>query len=328
MAQIIRWGVIGPGRIAQSFAQSLALARGCELVAVASREQQRADAFAQQYGVPRAYGSYQSLYADPEVDAVYVATPHNHHRDCVIDALRAGKHVLCEKPMGVNEADVRAMTAAAQQSGRFLMEAMWTRYLPAIVQAKTWVAEGLIGEPRLVDASFAWNGTVNPNSRLYDPNLAGGGLLDVGVYPLSLACYFLGEPVDATGVAVVGETGVDELASFAVRFAQGGVAALQCGMRVGTGDHAWVYGTQGKIYLEQFWTCKRATLYQDGQEPQVFEAPFGAKGFQFEIEAAGEHIRAGDTQAALMPLAETLAITRVMDALRKRWGVIYPFEKA
>jgi len=217
----VRWGILGPGNIAKRFAEALKDVRGAELAAVGSRSQAKADAFGEQYGIPRRHGSYEALVGDADVDAIYVATPHPMHAPCSILALEAGKAVLCEKPFTANAAQAEQVIAAARRAGVFCMEAMWTRFLPPITRLRQLVAEGSVGELRMVIADFGFRCGWDPSSRLLDAALAGGGLLDVGVYAISLAGMLLGEAQDVAGLADVGSTGVDEQAGIVLRYAGG-----------------------------------------------------------------------------------------------------------
>jgi predicted dehydrogenase len=327
MAQVIRWGVLGPGRIAQKFADALTAVPGAQLAAVASRAQERADAFAAKNGAARAYGSYAQLAADREVDAVYVASPHVGHAEHACLCLEAGKAVLCEKPMFIHAAGVRRMIECSQRRQAFLMEAMWTRFLPVTRTICGWLADGRIGEPRMLTADFGFRCAWDPQSRLLNPDLGGGGLLDVGVYTLAYATMVFGRPQAVTGEAHIGETGVDEQAAFVLRFAGGALASLTCGVRTGSPQAARIAGTEGEITVERFWCQPTATLKRGKDEPVREESRFRKNGFEYEIEEVHRCLAAGLPESPLLPRAESLQIAEAMDSLRARWGLSYPLER-
>lgn len=327
MADTICWGILGPGSIAKKFAEGLRAVPGARLVAVGSRDAGRAKAFAEAHGAVRAHGSYEALAADPGVDVVYVASPHSGHAEHTLLCLNHGKAVLCEKPFAVNAVQGRGMVECARAKRLFLMEAMWTRFLPAMVEVRRWIEKGLIGEPRLVTADFGFRAGWNPESRLLNPRLAGGGLLDVGVYTLAMAfMVFRGRPEVVTGVAHVGETGVDEQAAMALRFSGGRLASLTCAVRTNTTQAVRINGTDGYIEIPGFWRAQEATLAEAGKEPRRVALPFESTGYNYEAAAVGQCLRDGQQECAVMPLDETLQIAETMDALRRQWGLVYPGE--
>jgi len=322
----VRWGILGPGNIAKRFAEALKDVRGAELAAVGSRSQAKADAFGEQYGIPRRHGSYEALVGDADVDAIYVATPHPMHAPCSILALEAGKAVLCEKPFTANAAQAEQVIAAARRAGVFCMEAMWTRFLPPITRLRQLVAEGSVGELRMVIADFGFRCGWDPSSRLLDAALAGGGLLDVGVYAISLAGMLLGEAQDVAGLADVGSTGVDEQAGIVLRYAGGRLAVLATGVRTTTPQEAWVLGADGRVHLHgPWWRGGRLTVFR-GKDTQDIDVPQVGNGFNYQAEEVARCLAAGKTESDVMPLDESLSIMRTMDKLRKLWGVRYPFE--
>jgi predicted dehydrogenase len=322
----IRWGILGPGGIANSFAAGLKLAPGARIAAIASRSPERADAFADRFGVPQRYVGYEALVRDPDIDIVYVSTPHPFHHSCVRLCIEHGKPVVCEKPFAVNASLARPVIALARERGVFLMEGMWTRYFPLMSRMRALVAGGAIGEVQLVQADFGFRCGWNPESRLLAPNLAGGALLDVGVYVISFASMLLGTPDRITGVAHVGETGVDEVAAITLGYPGGGVALLSCAVRANTPQEAMVVGTEGRIRIDApFWQPSVMTVTRDGKDERI-ELPFGENGFRHEAEAAMAYLRAGKTESDILGLDETLSIAETMDTLRAQWGVLYPFE--
>ncbi len=326
MGETIRWGVIGTGSICRKFAEGLTSAAGAELVAVGSRAADTAEAFGEKFGVARRHASYEALAADGEVDAVYIGTPHPFHKANAILCLTAGKAVLCEKPFAINAGEAAEAIETARREKVFLMEAMWSRFLPATVRTRELIADGAIGEVRMLIADFAFRAGWNPQSRLLDPALGGGGLLDVGVYTVSLASMLLGTPVDVASAAHLGETGVDEQAGMVLRYAGGQLAVLACGVRIGTEHEAMICGTEGRIRLHKpWWRGQKMTVIRGGDE-EVIEAPFEGNGYNYEAEEVGRCLQAGKTESDVMPLDETLAIIKTLDKMRAQWGLKYPME--
>lgn len=325
--QTIRWGILGPGRISRKFAEGLREAAGAELVAVGSRDQGRAAAFAAEFGAAHAHGSYAELAADPTVDAVYIGTPHALHCEHTLLCLRRGKHVLCEKALALNAGQAERMIAAARASGVVLMEALWTRFLPAVIRARELARDGTIGEVRAVVADFGFHAAFDPRSRLFAPELGGGSLLDLGVYPLNLAYLICGEPVEVQTMATLGTTGVDEEAAILLRHAGGQLSVLSCSLRVDTPREARILGTEGGITLcRPWWGATRLVLQTRAGRDEVIDLPHRGGGYTHEAEAFMALIRSGATESPVMPLDESLAIMGTMDGLRARWGMRYPGE--
>jgi len=325
--QPIRWGILGPGRISRKFAAALRDVGGAELVAVGSRDPGRAAAFAAEYGVARAHGSYDALAADPDVDAVYVGTPHAGHEAHTLLCLRGGKHVLCEKPLAINAVQGARMIAAARAADRTLMEAMWTRFLPALVRMRELVAAGTIGDVRMIQADFGFRADFDPDSRLFSPALGGGSLLDLGTYPVNLAFWLCGEPTEVLTMANLGSTGVDEEAAILLRHAGGRLSLLGCALRVDTPREARILGTRGSITITRpWWAGSRLVIDTGDGDPEVVDLPVRGGGYAHEAEAFMDLVRTGRRDSPVMPLAESLAILQTMDTIRARWGQRYPQE--
>lgn len=323
-----RWGILGAGRIAGVFAEGLANLPDAELLAVGSRSQENADAFAERFGVARRYASYQALADDPDVDAIYVATPHVLHAENSLQCLRAGKAVLCEKPFTINANQAERVIAYAREHGVFLMEAMWTRFLPHMQTLRGLLEDGAIGEPRLLDASFGFRTGFNPRGRLFDPALGGGALLDVGVYTVSLASMIFGTPREVSGLATLGETGVDEQGAVLLGYDDGQLASLNFAIRTNTLHEAVLSGTEGQIKInQQWWAPSSLTLSRAGAEDQHFAPAAIGNGYAHEAIEVQRCLQDGRTESSVMPLDETLAIMRTMDRLRAHWGVQYPGEE-
>jgi len=327
MKKEIRWGIMGPGNIAHKFASGLSLLKDANLYAVGSRTLDKSQIFGDKYGIPKRYGSYEELANDKEVDAIYIATPHPFHKENAMMCLKAGKAVLCEKPFTVNSQDAAEVITLARESGIFLMEAMWNRFLPAMVKLREWLAEGLIGEVRMLTADFGFRTGVTNESRLFNPTLAGGALLDVGIYTLSLASMVFGvQPSRIAAMAHIGETGVDEQSSMTLGYDGGQLAQLSSAIRTETPQGATIIGTLGYIYIPGFWHAANATVHIKGKEPQSFEIPFEGIGYQYEAQEVMNCLREGRTESKIMPLQESLDIMRTMDKVREQCGLKFPIE--
>lgn len=328
MERIVRWGILGTGNIAHQFARGLRTLPDAELVAVGSRAQATADAFANEFNVSRRYATYDAFVRDSEVDVVYVSTPHQLHRENTLLCLGAGKPVLCEKPFAINALEAADMVDAARDADLFMMEAMWTRFLPVIVKVREWLADGLIGEPRMVNADFGFRAEVNPEGRLFNPSYGGGALLDVGVYTISFASMVFGEsPQRTAGFADIGRTGVDEQASMVLGYGYGQTASLTCAVRVNTPQDAVIVGTNGSIRVHPpFWKATAATLSVDGKNDLEAVMPHKGNGYEYQAEEVMRCLREGHKESDVMPLDESIAIMQTMDQIRSQWNLKYPME--
>ena len=328
MADPLNWGILAPGRIAHQFAKGLTGTDSGTLYAVGSRSQDRAREFASTYGAERAYGSYDELVADEKVDAIYIANPHTYHKESALLCLNAGKPVLCEKPFAVNAGQVKEMVEASRRSNTFLMEAMWTRFLPAMQQASAWIAAGRIGEIRRIDAHFGFRAGYQPEERLLNPDLAGGALLDVGIYVVSLAYWIMrDDPAEVSGFATIGDTGVDEQNVILLRYANGALATLSSAVRTATNNHAVVYGTEGRIeFSDPFFKTTSCTLIC-GEERVEFDEPFHSNGYEYQAIEVAKRLAKGDVESPLLPREESLRIVGCLDSLREQWNLRYPFER-
>jgi dihydrodiol dehydrogenase / D-xylose 1-dehydrogenase (NADP) len=325
MDNAVKWGILGPGKISDTFAGELRFAPEARIVAVGSRSLKRAEAFAAKHGIERAYGSYAELARDPEVDIVYIGTPHPMHKEDALSCLRAGKAVLCEKAITMNAAELQEMIDVARANGVFLMEAMWTRYLPAIAKVREWLASGVIGDIGLVDLRFGNMSAWDPSSRLFDPALGGGTLLDVGVYCVSFASMVLGrEPDTIQSLVKIGTTGVDEVFTALFGYDNGQMASIMAGHRLKSKHEAVILGSEGEIRIPDFWRAKSATLTLHGRCVENFVDTLELRGSLHEANEAMRCVKAGKMESDIMPLAESLAIMRTMDRLRADWGLQYP----
>jgi predicted dehydrogenase len=326
--QEIKWGIIGCGGIAHVFAKSLrALERGT-LLAGASRTPGRAQAFAEKHGMERAYSDYESLVADPDVDAVYIATTHNFHYENIRLCLENGKHVLCEKPFTVSAAQAAELIELARAKKLFMMEAVWTRFLPAILKMQELLAEGAIGEVRTVKADFSIWRDYDPEDRLWNKELAGGALLDLGIYPITFASIVFGDrPTRIQSSAIIGQTDVDDRSFYLFDYEGGRHAVLTSSFTHICPVEAMVCGTKGYIRVPHFLGAKELHIHRQGADPETIKLPFGeGENFKFEIAEAMDCIAAGKTESDVLPLSKTLEIMEIMDALRAQWGLKYAGE--
>ncbi|MFE7271724.1 Gfo/Idh/MocA family protein [Streptomyces sp. NPDC057623] len=326
----VRWGILATGGIAAAFTADLVDLPDADVVAVASRSQASADAFAERFGIPRAYGDWDALAQDGDIDVVYVATPHSAHRAAAGLCLEAGRNVLCEKAFTLNAREAGELVALAKARGSFLMEAMWMYCNPLIRRLKALVDDGAIGEVRHVQADFGLAGPFPPSHRLRDPAQGGGALLDLGVYPVSFAQLLLGEPSDVAARAMLSPEGVDLQTGALLSWDGGALASLHCSVVGGTATSASVTGSGGRIDVPNgFFFPDRFVLHRDGRDPEEFTAdPADGPRNSLRHEAAEvmRALRAGETQSPLVPLDGTLAVMRTLDAIRDRVGVRYPGE--
>ncbi|MEN9937859.1 MAG: hypothetical protein RLZZ387_4438 [Chloroflexota bacterium] len=323
---ITRWGIFGTGNMASQLSIALARLPEARVVAVASRSKSRADLFADGAGIPHRYGSYEALLDDPDVDVVYVATPHTEHRANTLAALRAGKHVLCEKPFALNAAEAEEMVAEARSRGLFLMEAVWMRFLPLMDDLRALLGAGEIGEVRMLQADFGFTAEFDPGSRLFDLSLAGGSLLDVGIYPVNLSSLILGQPLEIASLAHLGETGVDEQAAIVTRHEGGRLAVLSSSIRADTPNEAHISGDKGSVKIHHRWWVPELMTVTVGAQQKAIHRPKLGNGYAHEAAEVMRCIREDRTESPLMPLDETLAIMRTLDTIRGQWGLRYPQE--
>lgn len=322
-----RWGILGPGRIARQFAAAFSAVPDAELTAVASRDPARAATFADEFGVCRRYHDYDAMLADPELDAIYIANPHHAHFEWTRRCLLAGKPVLCEKPLTVTAAQSGELVALAREQGVFLMEALWSRLQPAWHQVRHWLHEGAVGEIRLLTSSFGVVLPERPHDRWLDPAQAGGVLLDMGIYDLSLTQWVLqAEPERFDVAARLAATGVDARVAATLHYADGVFAQFVCSFEAAAANEFHIAGSAGSIHVDApFWCAPRVTLRR-GDDVLVVETPFDANGYEYEIREVMRCVAAGELESPAITHADTLATMRLMDAMRARMGVRYPFE--
>ena len=325
MNTALRWGILATGNIARNFTRDL-LDAGFTVTAVGSRSPGSAEAFAAEFGIPSAHGSYEQLVADPNVDVVYVATPHPFHVDNALLAIDAGKHVLIEKPFTLNRAQALTVAERAQHRGVVAMEAMWTRFLPHMVHLRSLLAEGAIGEVRTVIADHTQSLPTDPEHRLQNPALGGGALLDLGIYPVSFAVDVFGIPSSIRAHAAMTPTGVDRQTAMIFGYDDGRQAVLQCALDTAGPNRAVVLGTEGAIELDRVWyTPTSLTRYdRDWVVVERFDSAVETRGMHFQ--AAELERRVAGAAATVLPLDESVAIMGVLDEVRALIGVTYPGE--
>lgn len=320
------WGILGPGGIAKAFATDLKLLDGHSVAAVGSRTLKNAQDFANTFG-GTAYGSYEALVADPSIDAIYVATPHPAHKDNVVLALNAGKPVLCEKPFAVNAKEAQEMVAAAQKNNVAMMEAMWSRFLPHYAQVREIVASGVLGKILTVHADHGQRLADQNIARLVEPALAGGALLDLGIYPVSFAHMVLGNPTKITASGVLTDKGVDAQTSMVFDYADGAQAVLNTTMIEQTPCRAVVAGVDGWLEIDRVFytpTSMRVTLF-DGSVTE-YPTNYTGHGLREQAEAFKKLVQSGHTQSDILNWKDTVDIMQTLDSVRSQIGLRYPFE--
>jgi len=323
----LRWGILGPGGIAHTFARAAQGFTRAELVAVGSRDVTRSQQFAQTYGIPAAHGSYAELVADPQVEAVYVASPHSAHREHALLAIEAGKHVLVEKAFARNEAETREVLDAARDRGVFCMEAMWTRFLPHVAALRGVIERGEIGEvvSVLADHGQAF-GHLDPTHRLHAPELAGGALLDLGVYPVSFAHDLLGVPDRVHALGAVTPTGVDGQITIGLGYGEQRLASLHTTLWTQTATTAVIAGTEGRIEVgTSFYRPTSFTVIRRDGARWTYAQPVEG-GFQYQIAEVQHRVARGELESPRMTHQMTLDVMRTMDEVRRQVGVVYPGE--
>ena len=325
----LRWGIIGLGNIANQFIKDLLLLPHTKVTAVASRSHAKAKAFAELYQVDHFYGDYQAILEDAEVDIVYIATPHNSHMDWCIRAILAGKHVLCEKPLAVNAGQILKLINVARMTGVFIMEAFWSRFNPSIENCLGQVENGTIGTVNYINADFSFYREDPDDSRMLSLELAGGSLLDMGVYPVFLAYLMLGMPAEIKALGWKHTTGVDMQTAIVLKYPKA-VAMLMSGFASQSDMVAKIYGTEGRIYLEPYWHETQGYILVEGNDNNTkttkFDHPTTGKGFTYEIEECIRCIQSGQKQSQKWSLKNSLDLITITDEIRKQAGVDYPFE--
>jgi predicted dehydrogenase len=329
MTEHLRWGILGTGGIAEAQTKDLKVL-GSPVTAVGSRTQERADAFAAKHGIPHAHGSYEALVADPEVDVIYVATPHPMHAEDAILALNAGKHVLVEKVFTVNAAEARSVVDLAHERGLVALEAMWTRWLPHMVRIREIIAAGTLGEVRTLIADHTQKLPADPAHRIQNPDLGGGALLDLGIYPVSFAWDLFGAPTSVQAhSSPTPVTGVDRQTAIILGYDDGQQALLQCALDTAGPNRAVILGTEARIEIDGVWYTPTSfrVVAPDGRVLEQYESRVEGRGMQFQAAELESLVAAGTLDSAVLPSAQTVAIVETLDEVRRQIGLTYPTER-
>ncbi len=323
--KVVRWGIFGTGNIARAFATGLQDTPGAVLAGVASRSIDSARSFGSAFGSPTSYGSYEALAAAADIGIIYIGTPHPMHVENALLALGGGKAVLCEKPFTINRRQAEQVVALARARQVFLMEAMWTRFMPALAEVRRIIASGEIGEVSQVHADFGFAATDDPTHRVNDRALGGGALLDLGIYPLSIAAALLGPIASVQAQAQMGPTGVDVQTGFTLKHAGGGLSVCSCSLRARTPSELTVSGTLGSVRMNSmFHLATSVTVRLADGSTRTVATPFLGNGYVHEAIEAGRCLRAGLLESPAMTLDETLALMGWMDTIRAQIGLAYP----
>lgn len=324
MGRTYRWGILGAGRIAEKFCTAISFVEGSEVYAVASREIDKAKDYAARYGATSYYDNYEDLARDENVDIIYIATPHNFHYDQTMLCLRHKKAVVCEKPMTLSYRQNAELVAAAAEAKVFLMEGLWTACMPFIKRIKTVIEQGVIGQVQCVLADFGFDAIKDMESRLYNKSLAGGSVLDIGVYTISLATIILGEPVSIRSVSKLATTGVDEYANIVMQYENGATAHVLSSIVFNTPVEARIIGTKGMIKIESPWfKATRFSVHPNDGAVQDFDMPHLCNGFEYEVMDVMRSLDDGLLQSDEVPHALTLSVSKIMDEVLHQAGIVY-----
>lgn len=325
----IKWGIMGTGFIASTFATALTSMENTELAAVASRDIDRAQEFAGRFRTSKAYGSYEELAKDPEIDVIYIATPHTEHKANATLCITNKKAVLCEKPFTLNQKDTQDLITLAKEYDVFLMEAMWTKFLPVTKTVKQWIKEKKIGEVKSFEVSFGFHSDFDPDHRLYNPALGGGALLDLGIYPITYAIHMMDNrlPDEVNSFAHMSKSNVDEMNVISFKYKEGVLAQLCSAIVMKPDNQAVILGDQGRIVVPNFWMADKAYVYNlEGELIDTREEECLPNGYIYEAYEVNQCLREGKKESDILPLQDTLEIMKIMDQIRSSWGLSYPNE--
>lgn len=323
---MIKWGIIAPGGIANAFAKEVIKTKDGILSAVYGRNEDKTKEFAKSHNIENYYTNIDQFLSDDNIDAVYIATPHSYHMDYAKKCVLAKKHILCEKPFSYNYKTGKEIIDIAKENKVFIMEALWTLFLPAVNKAKEWIEEGKIGKVKLITASFGIKSEFNAKHRLYNPDLAGGALLDLGIYPILFSNYISNSyPIEIKSNAEFTKTNVDESNIINLKYKDGILASLNCSLTAKLNNEAVIYGENGKIVIPRFWASKEAYLYtEDNTEKYIDE--YEEAGYKYEIEEANNCIKNNILESNVASHNNTLELAKIMDEVRNQIGLVYPFE--
>ena len=329
MSKKIRWGILGAGKIANKFAADLALVEGAELTAVASLDQSRGNEFAKKFNIPTYFDSYEKLVTSPDIDVIYIATPHGFHHEHAMLCLNHRKAVLCEKAFALNSYQLKEMVSLSKIKKVFLMEAFWTKFIPQYIKIKELIDRGDIGEIKLIQADFGFKASSPPAQRLIDPELGGGSLLDIGIYPVFLAISLLGRPAEIKALMTSYSTGADEQCVVTMKFQSGALAVLSSTFASDTPTEAMIAGTDGRIQMRNRFHNPVGWLEivrpKDILEEVAVDRESGF-GYQFEARHVGDCLRKGLTESPIMTLSDSLLLMETLDRIRNECGIHYPVD--
>jgi len=319
MKDVYRWGIIGAGSISAKFAEGLKSSPKAECYAVASRDLSKAEAFASKNGIMKAYGSYEAMLDDPDVDIVYIATPNNLHYENTLAALSAGKNVLCEKPFALNSKELSEMIDLARRKKLFLMEALWSRFLPSIIKTKELIESGQLGKAHIVQADFGFFSQYNPEGRLYNPSLGGGSLLDIGIYPVFLSLFLFGYPDEISVLSVKSPTGTDNTNGILFSYNDGKVASLMSSFAVNLDTEARIYCDKGKITIHRMFHCPTSVTVSEGSNTQKLPIDFSGNGYNYEADEVMRCLDLGLTESPIWSLTSSIELMKLLDEIRLKF---------
>ncbi len=321
------WGILGCGWIANKFAEALQKTGDSVLMAAGARDAKRAAEFASQWGFQRSYGSYRELVEDPDVDIIYVATPHSYHFAHTKLCLEAGKHVLCEKPFTINRDQLKVLIRIAEEKKLFLMEALWTGFLPGIIRTRELLEQGVIGDIITMDVDFGMNFPYDPEHRIFNPYLAGGALLDIGIYPLFLSLFLFGKPKVTRAFSVLDNNKIDLTTSLITQSESGTVCHMNSTTRANTPVKARIFGSKGNIEFNNWWFTPVDIIVRiDGKNEEILKFPPIANGYEYEAIESVKCLQSGRTKSDIMPLEFSVLLMEQMDEIRRLTGITYPPE--
>ena len=322
----IKWGIIGTGNIAHKLAKDMQQVEDGEILAIASRSQAKADIFAKEFGITRAYDSYEKLALDPDIQAVYIATPHTNHYSSTLLMLRNKKAVLCEKPLAVNATQAKEMIRVAMENGVLLLDALWSVFLPGMLKVREWIEAGYLGDLKMITSEFGFTSDVEPEGRLYNPDLAGGALLDIGIYTILLPYWIYGcKPSRLQAISMETSTGVDEQTAISMYFPDGRMAQAISGINTPLSNSSTIYGTKGYIRMPEYWKAQKILLKSEEKE-EYFEDSRTSWGYEFEAREVNTLIRDGKKESSVVSYKKSIELMEILDEVRERIGLRYPFE--
>ncbi len=322
----IKWGIIGTGNIAHKFATDMQQVLDGEILAIASRTRIKADSFANEFGIDRAYDSYEKLASDPDIQAVYIATPHSNHYNSALLMLRNKKAVLCEKPLAVNSTQAIEMIRVARENDVLLLDALWSVFLPGMLKVQEWIKAGYLGELKLITSEFGFTSDVEPEGRLYNPDLAGGALLDIGIYTILLPFWiYQSVPIKLQAMSMMTSTGVDEQTVISMYFPDGRMAQAISGINTPLSNISTIYGTKGYIRMPDYWKAQKIFLKSEAKE-EYFEDSRTSWGYDFEAREVNRLIMEGKKESSVVTHQKSIELMKILDEVRIKIGLKYPFE--